>query len=64
MPGVTLRPCALKGGEELRDAAPAEPATAAAAITLTLGSTFIPSCEDGQRHLEVNRAGFTGGPIS
>jgi hypothetical protein len=49
----TLRACTLKVGEELRDAAPAEPATAAAAITLSLDSTFIRSCEDGQRHLEV-----------
>jgi hypothetical protein len=49
----TLRACTLKVGEDLRDAAPAEPATAAAAITLTLDSTFIRSCEDGQRHLEV-----------
>ena len=49
----TLRACTLKVGEELRDAAPAEPATAAAAITLTLDSTFIRNCEDGQRHLEV-----------
>jgi hypothetical protein len=49
----TLRACTLKVGEELRDAAPAEPAMAAAAITLTLDSTFIRSCEDGQRHLEV-----------
>jgi hypothetical protein len=53
MPGATPRPCTLKVGAELRDAAPAEPATAAAAITLTLDSTFIRSCEDGQRHLEV-----------
>src|SRR3954466_951879 len=49
----TLRGCTLKLGEEVRGAAPAEPATAAAAITLTLDSTFIRSCEDGQRHLEV-----------
>ena len=49
----TLRACTLKVGEDLRDAAPAEPATAASAITLTLDSTFIRSCEDGQRHLEV-----------
>ena len=49
----TLRACTLKVGEELRDAVPAEPATAAAAITLTLDSTFIRSCEDGQRHLEL-----------
>ena len=49
----TLRACTLKVGADLRDAAPAEPATAAAAITRTLDSTFIRSCEDGQRHLEV-----------
>jgi hypothetical protein len=49
----TLRACTLKVGEDLRDAAPAKPATGAAAITLTLDSTFIRSCEDGQRHLEV-----------
>jgi hypothetical protein len=35
----TLRACTLKVGEDVRDAAPAEPATAAAAITLTLDST-------------------------
>jgi ethanolamine utilization microcompartment shell protein EutS len=50
----TLRACTLKVGADLRDAAPAEPATAAAAITLTLDSTFIRSCEVGQRHLEVH----------
>ena len=49
----TLRGRTLKVGEELRDAAAVEPAAAASAITLTLDSTFIRSCEDGQRHLEV-----------
>src|SRR4051812_47160179 len=49
----TLRAHTLKVGADLRDAAPAEPATAAAAITLTLDSTFIRSCEDDQRHLEL-----------
>ncbi len=49
----TLRAYTLKVGAELRDAAPAEPATAAVAITLTLDSTFIRGCEDDQRHLEV-----------
>src|SRR3954453_1138864 len=49
----TLRACTLKVGADLRDAAPAKPATAAAAITLTLDSTFIRSCEDDQRHREV-----------
>src|SRR3954470_3868723 len=49
----TLRACTLKVGADLVDGAPAEPATAAAAITLTLDSTFIRSHGDGQRHLEV-----------
>jgi hypothetical protein len=57
----TLRACTLKVGEELRDAAPAEPATAAAAITLTLDSTFIRSCEDGQRHLELGNVETSDG---
>ena len=35
------------------DTAATNPATAASSITLTLDSTFIRSCEDGQRHLEV-----------
>jgi hypothetical protein len=49
----TLRAQTLKVGEDLRDAAPAERATAAAAITLSVDSTFIRSCEAGPRHLEV-----------
>src|SRR3954468_9742993 len=49
----TLRAQTLKIGEDLRDAAPAEPATAAAAITVSVDSTFIRSCEEDQRHLEV-----------
>jgi hypothetical protein len=49
----TVRRGTLRVGEQLRDVAPAEPAAPAAAITLTLDSTFIRSCEDGQRHLEV-----------
>src|SRR3954463_4536665 len=49
----TLRAQTLKVGEDLRDAAPAEPATAAAAMTLSVDSTFIRSCEAGPRHLEV-----------
>jgi hypothetical protein len=31
----------------------ARPDTAAPSITVTLDSTFIRSCEDGERHLEV-----------
>jgi hypothetical protein len=49
----SLRGRTLKLGETLRDAAALEPITAAAAITLSLASTFIRSCEEGQRHLEV-----------
>ena len=49
----TLRGCTLKLGEELRDAAAAEPAVVAPAITVSVNSTYIRSCEDGQRHLEV-----------
>jgi hypothetical protein len=49
----SMRDRTLKVGEKLRDAAATEPATAALAITLTLDSTFVRSCEDGQRHLEV-----------
>jgi hypothetical protein len=49
----TLRAQTLKVGEDLREAVPAEPATAAAAITLSIDSTFIRSCEAGPRHLEV-----------
>src|ERR671939_75884 len=33
--------------------ATAQPATPAEAIVVTLDSTFIRSCEDGERHLEV-----------
>ena len=49
----TLRACTLKVGADLVDTAATDPAVAASAITLTLDSTFIRSCEDGQRHLEL-----------
>src|SRR5690349_2885058 len=49
----TLRAHTLKRGAALRDAAPAAPAAAAAAVTLSVDSTYIRRCEDGQRHLEV-----------
>jgi hypothetical protein len=49
----TLRDHTLKLGAELGDRAAVRPDTAAAAITVTLDSTFIRSCEDGERHLEV-----------
>jgi hypothetical protein len=49
----SMRGRTLKLGAELRDAAALEPTAAAPAITLSLDSTFIRSCEEGQRHLEV-----------
>jgi hypothetical protein len=48
----TLRSHTLLIGEQLGDAA-AEKSPAAAAITVSLDSTFIRSREDGERHLEV-----------
>jgi hypothetical protein len=46
------------------DAAAVKPAAAASAITITLDATFIRSCHDGERHLEVrvgNVEMFDGG---
>ena len=52
----TLRRRTLKVGEALGECAATRPETAASAIAATLDSTFIRSCADGERHLEV-RAG-------
>src|SRR3982750_1921723 len=53
----TLRGHTLEVGEHLRDAATiAPPAAAAPALALSLDSTFIPSREAGERHLEVRTA--------
>jgi hypothetical protein len=49
----TLRRRVLKVGDVLRNDTTAKPETAAPAITVSLDSTFIRSCEDGERHLEV-----------
>ena len=49
----SMRGRTLRFGEALRDAPVDKLATAVAAITLTLDSTFIRSCEGDQRHLEV-----------
>ena len=49
----SLRGRTLRFGEALRDDAALEQTTAAPAITLSLDSTFIRSCEEDQRHLEV-----------
>ena len=49
----TLRSHTLQVGKQLADTAAEKPPAAAAAITISLDSTFIRSCEDGERHLEV-----------
>ena len=49
----TLRSHTLQVGKRLGDAATEKPPTAAAAITISLDSTFIRSREEGERHLEV-----------
>ncbi len=49
----TLRRHTLKVGEVLGEYAATRPETAASAIMVTLDSTFIRSCENGERHLEV-----------
>ncbi len=49
----TLRRHALKVGEALGDYVATRPEAAASAIVVTLDSTFVRSCESGERHLEV-----------
>ena len=49
----TLRAHTVKLGEQLRDADAVKPTATASAITVTLDSTFIRGCHDGERHLEV-----------
>jgi hypothetical protein len=49
----TLRGHTLRIGEQLRAADAVKPTAAASAITLTLDSTFIRGCHNGERHLEV-----------
>src|SRR3954449_8726055 len=49
----TLRRHTFKVAERLPMPAPAKPAPPAEAITVTLDATFIRSCEEGERHLEV-----------
>ena len=50
---ATLRRHTLKVGEALGECAAIRPQAAASAIVVTLDSTFIRSCKDGERHLEV-----------
>ena len=49
----TLRRHTLKVGEVLGECAATRPETAASAIMVSLDSTFIRSCVEGERHLEV-----------
>ena len=49
----TLRRQTLKTGAALAECAAIQPETPASAVVVTLDSTFIRSCEDGERHLEV-----------
>jgi len=49
----TLRRHTLKVGEALGECATIRPETAASAIVVTLDSTFIRSCAEDERHLEV-----------
>jgi hypothetical protein len=48
-----LRRHTLKAGETLAACAAIQPETPASAVVVTLDSTFIRSCGDGERHLEV-----------
>src|ERR671917_192838 len=48
-----MRRHTFKLAESLPMPAPAKPATPAETIVVTLDSTFIRSCEAGERHLEV-----------
>jgi hypothetical protein len=60
----TLRRHTLKLGEQLQHRSVVKPATPAVAISISVDSTFIRSCEDGERHLEVrvgNAETDTGG---
>jgi hypothetical protein len=49
----TLRGHTLKIGEQLRDSPTVRTPVATSAITITVDSTFIRGCLDGERHLEV-----------
>src|SRR5450432_2881895 len=49
----TLRSHTLQVGKRRGDAAAEKPPAAAAAITISVDSTFIRSSDDGERHLEV-----------
>src|SRR3954452_6805392 len=65
----TLRSHTLRVGKQLVDEAAEKPPAAAAAITISLDSTFIRSCEGGERHLavclgNVRRLAVAAGPLA
>ncbi len=49
----TLRSHTFRCGERLREAAAVAPTVPAPAIAISLDSTYIRSCHEGERHLEV-----------
>ena len=58
--GETLRTHTLKLGERLQDRAVLAPTTAATAIAISVDSTFIRSCEDGERPIVLECGDFPG----
>jgi hypothetical protein len=54
----TLRCHTLTIGADLRDQAAVQPDTTASAIAVTLDSTFIRSCEEGERHPRCGSIGM------
>ena len=56
----TLRTHTLKLGERLQDRAVLAPTTAATAIAISVDSTFIRSCEDGERPIVLECGNFPG----
>ena len=54
----TLRSHTLQVGKQLREVTAEKPQITPAAITISLDSTFIRSCADGERHLEVRVGNF------
>jgi hypothetical protein len=52
---VTMRRHTLKVGETIGRAASVRPEVAGSAFVVTLHSTFIRSCENAERHIEVRR---------
>jgi hypothetical protein len=52
-PGDIARRHTIRAGEALAERTAIRPETATPVIAVTLDTTFVRSCEDGERHLEV-----------